>query len=66
MNNGHDFGPKIPIPGAAGAAIYSALHGLAMRPGGGMITIAKKPVAGGGYVYEIARQNETLRSDLGE
>ena len=52
--NGHES-PRIPIPGAAGAAVFAALHGLVMQSGGGAVTIIKKPVAGGSYVYEIAR-----------
>jgi len=34
-------------------AVGGALKGLAMRAGEGIVTIHKKPVAGGGYVYEI-------------
>ena len=48
--------PRIPIPGAAGAAVFAALQGLVMSPGYGIVTIVKKPVAGGSYVYEIARE----------
>ena len=59
--NGHDTAPRIPIPGSAGAAVFSALQGLVMKPGPGTITISKKPVAGGGYVYEIARDQHAPR-----
>lgn len=56
-----DNGPKIPIPGAAGMGIFAALQGLAMTPGPGIVTICKKPVAGGGYIYEIARDQQAPR-----
>lgn len=49
--------PKVPVPGAAGAAVFAALQGLVMHSGPGAVTIHKKPVAGGGYVYEITRDN---------
>jgi hypothetical protein len=55
-------GPKIPIPGAAGAAIAAALLGLATKPGPGVVTITKKPVAGGGYIYEVTRDQDTPRA----
>jgi hypothetical protein len=34
-------------------AVHAALKGLAMKAAEGIVTIHKKPVAGGGYVYEI-------------
>ena len=49
-----DHGHKIPIPGAAGATVYAALLSLAMRAGGGVLTITKKPVPGGGYTYWVS------------
>jgi hypothetical protein len=51
--DGENHGPKIPIPGAAGATIYEALRRMAMRPEECGITINKERVAGGGYVYVI-------------
>jgi hypothetical protein len=59
--NGVDS-PKIPVPGAAGVAIAAALQGLVMQAGGGTVNIHKRPVAGGGYVYEISRDSEMPRA----
>ena len=61
MRDGEECGPKIPIPGAAGAAIFAALKALAMRPGGGSVTISKDRVAGGGYVYSIGCNEQPAR-----
>jgi len=47
-------GPKIPIGGPAGAAIYAALFRLSTRYGPGAVTISKERVAGGGYVYVLS------------
>lgn len=47
-------GPKIPIPGAAGTAIFAALQGLAVLCGDGRLTIEKKRVPGGGYSYWVS------------
>ena len=49
-----DNGPKIPIPGAAGASIYAALQSLALHCGEATVTITKARVAGGGYSYWIS------------
>lgn len=54
-------GPKIPIPGAAGAAIYTALMRLAMLCGEGGVTIRKERVAGSGYVYTIGNHEPPAR-----
>ena len=59
--NGADS-QKIPIPGAAGAAVFATLQGLMMHPGGGVVTITKKPVAGGGYIYEVTRDCDSPRA----
>ncbi len=65
MRDGHyNDGPKIPIPGAAGATIYAALQSLAMRPGEASVNISKRKVAGGGYVYVIS--NLPATADPGE
>ncbi len=50
----YDDGPKIPIPGAAGATIFAALKSLAMRSGEASVNISKRKVTGGGYVYVIS------------
>lgn len=50
-----EHGPRVPIPGAAGASIYAALSGMAMHAGPMTITITKSRMAGGGYAYSIAR-----------
>lgn len=55
-------GPKIPIPGAAGAAIFAALMRLAMQCGDGAVTIRKQRLPSGGYVYEVANSNGLSRS----
>lgn len=55
-------GPKIPIPGAAGAAIYAALMRLAMQCGDGAVTICKQRLPSGGYSYEVANSNAPRRS----
>ncbi len=57
-------GPKIPISGAAGAGIYSALFNLSMRCGPGSVTISKERVAGGGYVYVISPHEPPERPAL--
>jgi hypothetical protein len=55
MRDDDDNGPRIPIPGSAGACIFAALKSLAFKPGGGAITITKQPVPGGGYTYWISK-----------
>jgi hypothetical protein len=47
-------GPKIPIPGAAGAAVYAALQSLSLYCGEATVTIKKARVAGGGYTYWVS------------
>ena len=47
-------GPKIPIPGAAGAAVFVALQRMATHCGETAIQIAKERVVTGGYVYVIS------------
>jgi hypothetical protein len=49
-----DNGPKIPIPGVAGATIFSALQSLALYCGEATVTITKARVAGGGYSYWVS------------
>jgi hypothetical protein len=61
MRDGDDHGPRIPIPGAAGAAIYIALQRLATLCGEGGITIKKERVAAGGYVYTIGNHEPPER-----
>ncbi len=56
--DGEENGPKIPIPGAAGAAIFSALKGLSLLAGSGSVTIIKERSPHGGYTYLIGH-NET-------
>lgn len=46
--------PRIPIPGAAGAAIFAGLQSLAMHCGECSIRIEKKRVPGGGYTFWIS------------
>jgi hypothetical protein len=53
--DGEDNGPKIPIPGSAGALVYVALKSMAMHAGECSLTIEKVRVAGGGYVYRLTR-----------
>ena len=60
-----DDSPKIPVPGAAGAAIFIALKGLAMKSGPGGVTIKKERVAGGGYVYVIGHHEQPDNPVLG-
>lgn len=50
----HEDGPKIPIPGAAGAMVFAALKSLALFCGEASVNISKRKVAGGGYVYVIS------------
>ncbi len=59
--NGEDSGPKIPIPGPAGEAIYVALQRMAVHYGECAITISKERVAGGGYVYTIGNHEPPAR-----
>jgi hypothetical protein len=49
-----DNGPKIPIPGAAGAAVYAALQSLALYCGEATVTITKARVSGAGYTYWVS------------
>lgn len=53
---------KIPIPGAAGAAIHAALSRMALCCGECGVTIKKERVAGGGYVYTIGNHETPARS----
>ena len=43
----------IPIPGAAAASVYEALKALAMHVGQASVSIIKRRIEGGGYVYVI-------------
>jgi hypothetical protein len=53
-------GPHIAIPGAAGEAIALALARMATHPGELVLTIIKRRVAGGGYVYTLANQQAPM------
>jgi hypothetical protein len=57
-------GPRIPIPGAAGAAVYAALKSLVMRCGEGDVLITKRRVAGGGYTYWITNDLTTTAREI--
>lgn len=59
--DGIDAGPKIPIPGAAGAAIFVALQRMAMHCGECGLVIKKERVAGGGYIYSIGNHEPPER-----
>ena len=54
-------GPKVPIPGAAGAAIAVALQRMATHCGETILTIKKERVAGGGYAYVISNNQPPAR-----
>lgn len=54
-------GPKVPIPGAAGAAIAVALQRMATHCGETVLTIKKERVAGGGYAYVITNNQPPAR-----
>jgi hypothetical protein len=54
-------GPRIPISGEAGAAIFTALHSLAMHCGESVVTIKKQRRPGGGYQYLVADRNSPVR-----
>lgn len=54
-------GARIPIPGAAGAAIWAALTRMSLHAGECGITIKKERVAGGGYVYTIGNHEPPAR-----
>jgi hypothetical protein len=58
MSERDPTGPKIPIPGAPGAAIYAALMRLAMFCGDTTVTIRKSRSPSGGYTYEVANNHE--------
>ena len=45
---------KIPILGAAGASIYAALHRLHLYADEDTVTITKRRVETGGYVYVVS------------
>jgi hypothetical protein len=62
MSGPDPIGPKIPIPGSAGAAIYSALMSLAMYCGDATVTIRKERLPSGGYTYLIANNHDVKRS----
>ncbi len=53
--SGHDepSGPRIPIAGAAGAAIHAALAKMATHCGELRLMLDKERVASGGYVYTV-------------
>jgi hypothetical protein len=51
--------PKMPIPGAAGAAITAALAALAVHAGEAELTIKKVRVPRGGYSYVISKNPHT-------
>jgi hypothetical protein len=55
-------GPKIPIPGAPGAAIFAALMRLATYCGDATVTIRKERLPSGGYAYLIANNHDAQRS----
>jgi hypothetical protein len=59
--NGDGNGPKIPIPGAAGAALFVALQRMATHCGEVELTIKKERVAGGGYAYVISNHQPPAR-----
>ena len=61
MRDGDESGPKIPIPGAAGAAIFIALQRMATHCGEVALTISKERVAAGGYVYTISNSQPPAR-----
>jgi hypothetical protein len=54
MSERDPVGPKIPIPGAPGAAIFAALMRLATHCGDASVTIRKERLPAGGYTYLIA------------
>lgn len=58
MSGPEPIGPKIPIPGAPGAAIFAALVRLAMHCGDGTVTVRKERSPAGGYIYEVANNHE--------
>lgn len=59
--DGEDNGPRVPIQGPAGAAIFAALKGLAMHCGDGQVTIKKERLPQGGYVYLIGQNDNPAR-----
>lgn len=61
MSERDPAGPKIPIPGAPGAAIYAVLMRLSMICGDASVTITKERLPGGGYAY-LTAINVTQRS----
>lgn len=62
MSERDPSGPPIPIPGAAGAAIYAALLRLATYCGEATVTIRKERPPEGGYLYLIANNHDVKRS----
>ena len=61
-DGGEPAGPRIPIPGAAGAAVYAALQGLAMHCGEqASVTIIKERLPNGGYTYLIGHNSNRAR-----
>jgi hypothetical protein len=59
--DGDGGSPRIPIPGAAGDAIYAALQRMAVHFGECALTIKKERVAGGGYIYTIGNHEPPAR-----
>ena len=62
MNAAEETGPRIPIPGQAGAVIAAALKSMAMHVGDISITIKKQRTPNGGYTYLIGNQATQPRS----
>lgn len=57
-------GPKIPIPGTAGATIAAALKHLALHCGEGSVKITKQRVATGGYIYVVSNHTDPATGEL--
>ena len=49
---------NIPIPGSAAASVYEALKALALHVGTASVSILKRRVETGGYVYVISFNKE--------
>jgi len=56
-----DNGPRIPINGAAGAAIYAALLRISMYCGDATVTVRKERLPGGGYSYQLAYNYDEVK-----
>lgn len=61
MRDGDEPAPRIPIPGAAGAAICAALAKMSTTCGEVILTIKKERVAGGGYAYVLTNNQPPAR-----